>query len=263
MVSRAFRLTLVSATAVILIATAAAPAQKTPTVAERFNDLKKRSLEAIRNGTIKIQEVGSGDTRARLATVPRGALSPPTGSAVPADRVGIRIWAELFDGDDAGKMVSLSEHVWKPEERFYLWLESAVPLHCSVFEVFPDKPDQKHRQLIPGEHDFKGIDSVIPGEPYKMPIRLKLDKNASTEHMEILLVADEEGVLAVNEAAKSDDDGGGTVKQFETTRNQLAEIHERGDGNDFKLDRDEDRDIATFFIGPGTRGQQLFSFRKR
>jgi hypothetical protein len=91
-----------------------------------------------------------------------------------------KVWGERKAD---GKKVNLGKYAWKPEEEFYLHLESAVPLKLAIYEDFPGS---KSVLRLPDPEELASLDVIKPGEVYKVPAVFNTDKNGKEEWMRLV-----------------------------------------------------------------------------
>jgi hypothetical protein len=93
----------------------------------------------------------------------------------------------------------LQKYRWQRSERFYLWLDTAVPLQLSIFQNYPDgRPES--RQVTPDERYPATFATIMPGRPFRYPVLLQADDDLRDEIVSIIVVRADTGVLPCNGA---------------------------------------------------------------
>jgi len=119
------------------------------------------------------------------------------GTTPPDVKLGVKIWAELRDGPNAGKFVNPANYRWAPNERFWLWLETAAPVQLAIYQTYPDSIDSA-RQVVPDEKFPDSFKTVYPGEKFLFPIPFVMDPDGKTEYMAVLVARTDVEHLPLN-----------------------------------------------------------------
>jgi hypothetical protein len=94
----------------------------------------------------------------------------------------VKVWAEL----ENGQKVNLSAYGWSRKEKFTLFFESARPVHVGLYQVYPDKGQE--RQVLP-DQGFPESNRPLPaGKAVALPIQLQMDATDDDEVMRISLI---------------------------------------------------------------------------
>lgn len=123
----------------------------------------------------------------------------PGGTTPPPAALGMKIWAELRDGPNAGKFVNPAAYRWAAKERFWLWFETAAPVQLAIFQTYPDSVDGA-RQVVPDEKYPTSFKTIYPGEKFKFPLPFIMDDNGKTEYMAIVVARTDCDHLPLNGA---------------------------------------------------------------
>jgi len=115
--------------------------------------------------------------------------------------------------------VNLSLYKWLPEELFYLYFETSVPVHVGLYQDYPNTT-MATRKVLPDTNFPDSFKTIMPGGPYKFPILMKMDKTNEAEFMSIVFVAAGTQPMAINETPK--DAGSGSPPEDGVARYQKA-----------------------------------------
>lgn len=167
-----------------------------------FDSLKQGALNALeldgaatkettvqtKDGPSKVQIVGP-------CQIPPGPLLPQCPQPV---QLGVKIWAQLIDqAGNEGPFVNLTKYKWSPNQRFYLWLETAVPIQMAFFQNYPEGI-LPSRQITPDERFPETFGTIMPGRPHRFPVLLAMDDNLINEQVSIVVVRADCNALPVN-----------------------------------------------------------------
>jgi hypothetical protein len=175
---------LTAAALAVALAPGAARAQKRTELEAQFKKLKdynQKAIDASKGAVVGVK--GAAGVKAfdpgKFNPVPDGVNPPPTG-------LGVKVWAELTEDPNAGKLVHPEKYKWHPKERFYLWFETCAPVYVSLYQDYQEKPTRK---VLPDDMYPTSYSAIVPGQPYRFPIKLEMDDNLHKELMAIVLVA--------------------------------------------------------------------------
>ncbi len=169
------------AAAVAAIAADSARAGDRGEMLKRFEQLKSNSLRAMRgSGIARTDRPGEGRPQPKpILVAPDVPPADPLTQGEPEIRLAVKIWGELAA---TGQKVNLTKHRWNPKERFWLWIESAVPLQMAVFQNYPEgRP--RSRQVSPDERFPKSFDTIVPGKPFRFPVMFQMDDDLRDEQV--------------------------------------------------------------------------------
>jgi hypothetical protein len=169
-----------------------------------FDRLKANALQAIQQGKVSMVEAQVGTqtpTKIRLvgpSEIPPVQVienGPPMGLAV-------KIYGQVLDvAGQPGAFINLTKHKWQRKERFFLWLETAVPLQLAVFQNYPQTQGLvPSRQVSPDERFPETFGTILPGQPYRFPVMLEMDDNLIDEIVSFIVVRADAAVLPINGA---------------------------------------------------------------
>jgi hypothetical protein len=122
---------------------------------------------------------------------------PSTGTQIQPC-LGIQVWGEL--AHRPGTYVNLTKHKWQRSEQFYLWIHSAVPIQVALFQNYPPDSGRASEQRSPDPRFPATFQTILPGQPYRFPVKIQLDDNLIDELMSIVAVRTDTGCLPINGA---------------------------------------------------------------
>ena len=112
----------------------------------------------------------------------------------PPYRCGVAVWFELLDS----RFVNPVKHRWNPEERFYIWIQPAVPVVVSLHQNYPeDRPPS--RQVYPDAAHPETFSTIPGGRATRLPVRFKMDDDLRNEIMSMVVVRADHPNLPLNQ----------------------------------------------------------------
>lgn len=125
--------------------------------------------------------------RLRPASLRVGRQTDPTRPV----QLALKVWVELVrpDGQSrAGQFVSLEQHAWRPSQPFYLWFESATPVHIALFQINNDAATAtiRARLVLPSIGIPSSFDTLKPGRRARYPILLRTDSDLTAEELAVV-----------------------------------------------------------------------------
>ena len=165
-----------------------------------YATLKANSLKAIEDGKVETLQTQVKGTKLTLVGGGQIPPAPPMGPMGPPLRLGVKVWAQLINpAGQPGPYVNLEKYPWHRMERFYLWLETAVPLQLALFQNYPEgRPPS--RQISPNLAFPQTFATIMPGVPYRFPVMLAMDDDLRDELLSIVVVRADAQVLPINGA---------------------------------------------------------------
>jgi hypothetical protein len=223
-------------------------------------DIKVRSVKSTvpgaKGGEAKV--VSPGDVGPNLVKV-KPAVVDVDGEWVEARNM-VKVWAELAA---TGKKVSLTGYRWKPDERFYLCFETTAPVKFAFHQKFANRPDE---QILPTEKHTKSFDTILPGEPYRLPVLLRMLDTDDDEDVSL-------SVVVVGSGGDPDLDREITVKAARNYCSKMDQLHQEMRtkklamspidlGREGQPTSDNTDDVALIAVGTGNRGYVELTLRK-
>lgn len=112
-------------------------------------------------------------------------------SAKQADdspRTAIKLWIKQAINVDGqwkpGRPIDMKVHKWQPGEPFYLCVETANPVHLSLFSI---QPGTQPQLFSPDRRKPETFQPILPGRVWTSPM-IRLENNASPEAMDWIAV---------------------------------------------------------------------------
>ncbi|MDO4573932.1 MAG: hypothetical protein Q4D98_01825 [Planctomycetia bacterium] len=175
---------------------------------QAFSQLTSNAINAL-NGVQKVKEEGTKgvlDVKFQIAEVNapsqttvtttttngtgQTTTSTQTTTATTPSKLGIKVWFELADGT----IVNPTKKEWKPKERFYVHVQTAVPVYVALFQNYPDSRPTS-RQIYPNAKYPDSFKALQPGQTTKLPVLFEMDDDMRDEVMSMVVVrADWEGI---------------------------------------------------------------------
>jgi hypothetical protein len=164
-----------------------------------FAEMRKAALDNYK--LLEVTEAESDDPQIKGRTtqvhpasvarfVPKVGINRQVGT-VPAKNI-IKVWAVLGSGsrgkpgDPTDTAVSLTNYRWKPNQEFFLCLETTMPVHYALHANYKNKDEQ----VLPDPKNMKSQDAVLPGKTYVVPIALITDDTDDDELVTLTVTMD-------------------------------------------------------------------------
>lgn len=179
-----------------LSAPAAAAAEALATEESAYQELLDQARAAPANPRNIVRFRAGGQNCEVLTEAPSlmpVALRSDPANANPARnvRLALKVWVELArpDGQSrSGQFVNLEQHAWRPAQPFYLWFESATPVHIALFQIHVDKSTaiSRARLVLPSARIPASFDTLRPGMRARFPILLRTDNDLVPEELAVV-----------------------------------------------------------------------------
>ncbi len=105
-------------------------------------------------------------------------------------KLGVKVWFELSDGT----LVNPTKRKWSPKERFYIHVQSAVPVYVALFQNYPESRPTT-RQVYPDKGFPDSFKALQAGQETKLPVLFEMDDDTRDEIVSMVVVrADWEGI---------------------------------------------------------------------
>jgi hypothetical protein len=120
-----------------------------------------------------------------------GPAPGPTPGPAPA-QLCVKVWAELSDdkGTQTNQFVPIEMYKWHPDERFYFWVESPVPVQLSLSQYYNiSAAEAKDPKLVSPNPAFPNTyATVAPGQPFRFPQLFKCDHTQRDEFVTLTVI---------------------------------------------------------------------------
>ena len=196
--------------------------------ADRLDQLRRADLNAGR--TLSRDIFVKGQAVRFLTSKPGDVSVPGLKPKAPPLRLAVMVWGEVVAGPEAGDLFDLTTHRWQPNETFYLWFKSAVPIQVGLIEIFPieGKPDERSlprprlSRLLQDDPGRGG--GPVPGPPADVGpparrVHVRGDRQCA-------------GELSNDKAPKGGDNNTAPEPDPKAIANSLVEIHRRATAKD-------------------------------
>ena len=144
-----------------------------------FDELMENTKEGLSKPTEKAlfaKEDGSN------VSFEKFAIAPVTVSTTTAN-LGIKVWFSLEDGTSFNPI----KRKMGTKEKFYVHIQSAVPVYVSLFQNYPDsRPESK--QVYPDAKHPDTFKVIQAGVATKLPVPFEMDDNTLDEIMSMVVV---------------------------------------------------------------------------
>ncbi len=186
----------------VWIAVGVASGQERQEILDGFAKLRANSLQALEQGqveTLKTAVAKGPDEKVEISVVTRAEIQAVIVAAQPV-RLGLKICGQLLDAaGNPAQFVNLTKHKWQRKERFWLWVESAVPVQLAVFQNYPEgRPPS--RQISPDEAYPTTFGTLLPGKPVRFPVLFQMDDDLRDEIISFVVLRADAQALPINGA---------------------------------------------------------------
>lgn len=171
--------------------------QLTSNAIEAMNGIQKKKEEGLKSAfdlKFQIAEVNAPAQTTVTTTTTHGTgqttTNTQTTTSTSPSKIGIKVWFELADGT----LVNPTKKEWKPRERFYIHVQTAVPVYVALFQNYPDSRPTS-RQIYPNAKYADSFKALQPGQATKLPVLFEMDDDMRDEIMSMVVVrSDWEGI---------------------------------------------------------------------
>jgi hypothetical protein len=106
-------------------------------------------------------------------------------------KTGMRVWFEL----ENGTLINPNVYRFSPGEKFFVHVESAVPVFVTLFQHFPHAEGKEPIMRHPDQRFQSSFHILNPAVSTKLPIKFAMDDNYKAEYMSIIVAgADWDGI---------------------------------------------------------------------
>lgn len=151
---------------------------------EGFEQLMKNTQEGLAKPAVNESLTKDGSTTSfqkfNIAPVNVPAVTPAT--PVPCN-LGVKVWFSLEDGT----CFNPTKRKMGVKERFYVNIQSAVPVYVSLFQNYPESRPES-RQVYPDNRYPDTFKVVQAGVATKLPVPFEMDDDTRDEIMAMVVV---------------------------------------------------------------------------
>ena len=246
--------------------------------AKGFEQLMKNSEEGLVKPAVQeaVSKDGTGGTFQKFNIA---AVSVPTTTATTSTpcNLGIKIWFSLEDGT----CFNPTKRKMGVKERFYVHIQSAVPVYVALFQNYPEsRPESK--QVYPDTKYPETFKVLQAGQAIRLPVAFEMDDDTRDEIMSMVVVRADapqiQSTLATQAVSTVTNTGGTTVVTAQATastagtmksiNDQAASTKGTADSVKFVIAGPATvtaaipNDVAFYMFGAGFIGQWQLTLRK-
>ncbi len=245
-----------------------------------FEQLIKNSAEGLAQPAEKetFTKDGTGVTVEKFAIAP---VSVPTTSptATTSCNLGVKVWFSLEDGT----CFNPTKRKMGVKERFYVHIQTAVPVYVSLFQNYPDsRPESK--QVYPDAKYPETLKVIQAGVATKLPVPFEMDDDTRDEIMAMVVVRADapqiQSTLSTQAVSSVTSSGGVTVVTAQATASTAGtmksindQVAEKGKDSVEKfaiaaptattpVTTTVPNDVAFYMFGAGYVGQWQLTLKK-
>lgn len=245
---------------------------------EGFEQLLKNTAEGLAKPAVKDSFSKDGTS----VSFDKFAIAPVT-VATTTNNLGIKVWFSLEDGTNFNPV----KRKMGVKERFYVHIQSAVPVYVSLFQNYPEsRPESK--QVFPDAKHPDTLKVIQAGVATKLPVPFEMDDDTRDEIMAMVVVRADapqiQSTLATQATTTVTNTGGVTVVTAQATTATAGTMKSINDNLASKgLDSSEKspekfaiaapsataavtttvpNDVAFYMLGTGYAGQWQLTLKK-
>jgi hypothetical protein len=183
----------------------------------------------------KTKDIDIGGDKLRVCT-PAARVPSIPGPGNTQIRTAIKIWGELVEGPNAGKMVNLEKYKWQRGQKFRLHVSSAFHTTMAVFQVYEENRPPAV-QVSPLKSIPETFSTIPPGKDYALPFLFETDDDLVDETIQFVFARGESTRCPLQSLSGN---GGTVVKDIdgvdEIVSKGFAKLREeQADDSDSKL----------------------------
>ncbi|HBT76282.1 MAG TPA: hypothetical protein DEB39_05000 [Planctomycetaceae bacterium] len=150
--------------------------------AQGFEQLMKNTEEGLAKPVVKedLSKGGRGAFVEKFAIAP--VTVPTTTTTTTACNLGVKVWFSLEDGTCFNPI----KRKMRVKEKFYVHIQSAVPVYVSLFQNYPEsRPESK--QVYPDAKYPDTLKVIQAGVATKLPVAFEMDDDTRDEIMAMVV----------------------------------------------------------------------------
>ena len=169
--------------------------------AKGFGQLLKNTEEGLMKPavTVALSKDGTGGTFQKFniaaVSVPTAQTTTQTVAQTTAQSVaqtatptscnlGIKVWFSLEDGTCFNPI----KRKMGVKERFYVHIQSAVPVYVALFQNYPESDQPESKQVYPDAKYPETFKVLQAGQAVKLPVAFEMDDDTRNEIMSMVVV---------------------------------------------------------------------------
>jgi len=245
--------------------------------AKGFEQLMQNTAEGLVKPAVQEVFTKDGTTFQKFniaaVTVPVTPATPPT----PCN-LGIKVWFSLEDGT----CFNPTKRKMGVKERFYVHIQSAVPVYVALFQNYPESAQPESRQVYPDSRYPETFKVLQAGQAIRLPVPFEMDDDTRDEIMSMVVVRADapqiQSTLATQAASTVTNTGGTTIVTAQATVSTIGTMKsindnaaaEKGTADSVKFaiaapataTTIVPNDAAFYMFGAGFIGQWQLTLRK-
>lgn len=135
------------------------------------------------------QSIDVGGAKIRICR-PRDQVPSRPGPGNRPVCMAIKIWGEIVEGPNRGKLVNLDKYKWQRREKFRLHVSSAFDVTMAVFQVFPEN-NPPAVQVSPLKQYPETFSTIPRCKDYVLPFLFETDDNLVDETVQFVFARGE------------------------------------------------------------------------
>lgn len=136
--------------------------------------------------------VDEPDTTKPVDTAPVDTTKPVDTTPVCTADLGIKVWFELQDGT----LVNPIKYRWQSKERFWIHIQTAVPIYVALFQNYPESRPAS-RQVYPDQAYPESFKPLAANETTRLPVLFEMDDDMRNEIMSMVVVRSDCGAVTM------------------------------------------------------------------
>ena len=248
--------------------------------AKGFEQLMKNTEEGLAKPAVK-ESFSKGGNSTTVEKFAIASVSVPitTTTTTTTCNLGIKVWFSLEDGTCFNPV----KRKMGVKEKFYVHIQSAVPVYVSLFQNYPDsRPESK--QVYPDAKYPETLKVIQAGQATKLPVPFEMDDDTRDEIMAMVVARADapqiQSTLATQATASVTSTDGATVVTTQATASTTGtmksindQVVEKGKDSPEKfaiaapavtttVTTTVPNDVAFYMFGTGYVGQWQLTLKK-
>lgn len=151
--------------------------------ARNNGNTKDISLAKFRITDVQVPASSNNVSMSGSASTSSGVSGSSSSTSSIASSLGIKVWFELSNGT----MVNPTRKKWDNKEKFYIHIQTSVPVYVSLYQNYPDSRPVS-RQIYPDKKYPEGFKVLQPGQSTRLPVLFETDDDMRDEIMSLVVV---------------------------------------------------------------------------
>ena len=153
--------------------------------AKSFGQLMKNTEEGLAKPTVQdsFMKGGSSEVFQKFNIAAVSVPATPAAQPTPCN-LGIKVWFSLEDGT----CFNPTKRKMGVKERFYVHIQSAVPVYVALFQNYPESAQPESRQVYPDTRYPDSFKVLQAGQATRLPVAFEMDDDTRDEIMSMVVV---------------------------------------------------------------------------